>query len=133
MPLDISGPNWPPNYVPALSEWNAQFPIGRVSRGIIQSMPCQLQTQTIYGVKTSIGAFNCIVPPISSTQPGDWIMLMDIDYAAAANNVTFTATGPDLIAVYGQPLATSLIANVSDFWLMLMANTVNWRAIVRLA
>ena len=132
MPLDISGPNWPPNYIPTVAEWNAQLALGRVSRGIIQSMPCQLQTQTIYGVKTSIGAFNCIVPPLASTNPGDWIMLMDIDYNAAVNPVTLTATGPDQIALYGT-LQTPIIANVSDFWLMLMANTTSWRAIVRLA
>lgn len=132
MALDISGPNWPPNYIPTLAEWNAQLPLGRVSRGIIQSMPCQLQTQTIYGVRTSVGAFNCIVPPLSSTNPGDWIMLMDIDYNAAVNNVTFTSTGPDVIALYGTQ-QTSITADVSDFWLMLMANTTYWRAVVRLA
>lgn len=132
MALDISGPNWPPNYVPSLAEWNTQLPLGRVSRGIIQSMPCQLQTQTIYGVRTSVGAFNCIVPPLSSTQPGDWIMLMDIDYNASVNNVTLTATGPDLIALHANQL-TSISADVNDFWLMLMANTTNWRAVVRLA
>lgn len=132
MALDISGPNWPPNYVPTLAEWNSQFPIGRVSRGIIQSMPCQLQTQTIYGVRTSVAAFNCIVPPLSTTTPGDWIMLYDIDYNAANNPVTFTATGPDSIAMYAQSL-TSITADVSDFMVMLMANTTSWRAIVRLA
>lgn len=133
MALDISGPNWPPNYTPTLAEWNYQLPLGRVSRGVIQSMPCQLQTQTIYGVRTSVAAFNCIVPPLSSTQPGDWIMLMDIDYNAAVNNVTFTATGPDQIALYGNPLQPAITADINDFWLMLMANTTSWRAVVRLA
>lgn len=132
MPLDISGPNWPPNYIPSVAEWNTQLALGRVSRGVITSMPCQLQTQTIYGVKTSIAAFNCIVPPLASTQPGDWIMLMDLDYNAAANPTTLTATGPDQIALYGVN-QTAIAVNVSDYWLMLMANTTNWRAIVRLA
>ena len=133
MALDISGPNWPPNYVPTLAEWNAQFPIGRVSRGIIQSMPCQLQTQTIYGVKTALSTYNCIVPPLSSTQPGDWIMLFDIDYNANVNPTTFTSTGPDLIALYGYAPASSISANIADYMVMLMANTTSWRAIVRLA
>jgi hypothetical protein len=132
MPLDISGPNWPPNYTPTLQEWNTQLPLGRVSRGIIQSMPCQLQTQTIYGVRTSVAAFNCIVPPLATTQPGDWIMLFDIDYNAAANPVTLTATGPDNIALYGT-LGPNISADISDFEVILIANVASWRAIVRLA
>jgi hypothetical protein len=128
----IQGPNWPLNYIPTTDEWNFWLANGSIGRAIIQSMPCQLQTQCIYGVRTSIQPFNCIVPPLSSTQPGDWIMLYDIDYMADANPVTFTATGPDNIACYGN-LAPTLLADVADFMAMLIANTTSWRAIIKLA
>lgn len=132
MPQGVLGPNWPPNYIPSSAEWQAALSAGAVARGIIQSTPCQLTTMTIFGIRTSIGPFNAILPPLATTMPGDWIMLFDVDYNAFANNVTFTATGPDNIAIYGS-LQPTLVADVSDFMITFIANVGSWRANVRLA
>lgn len=132
MPQGVPGPLWPPNYIPTPDEWQAAFAAGAVGRGVIQSMPCQLSTMMIYGVRTGVGAFNCILPPLSTTKPGDWIILFDMEYNADANPTTFTATGPDAIACYGGQ-STTLTANVADYMVAFIADPSYWRAVVRLA
>lgn len=142
-----SNPGWTTGYVPSAAEWDStwsgkvDFPAsvdqggtgGRtgaaasyniLQRGLLIAST-QLQPVTRYGVKTGLGAMSFVVPASYSLSPGDWIDLADVDFYAATNHVTLTATGVDVIWSYGTS-ASSQTLSVSGFRITLIANTNGW-------
>ena len=146
-----SNPGWPTGYVPTASEWEQAFSAkvdypAAVSQGgsgamtayganyniaqrSILSASSAVQLCTSYGIATSAAAISVFLPPLAGLQAGDWIDLYDVDFNAAANNVSVVAHGVDQISLYGTPAGTQTL-NVSGVRCRLVANTTTWSMIV---
>lgn len=96
---------------------------------VVSGAPVTLITQGRYSLRTSTGAITLNLPALSSVSTGDWIDLLDIDYAANTNNVTINAAGADQIALFTAAAGTQTL-NLAGVHAMLVANATNWRLAV---
>lgn len=147
-----SNPGWPTGFVPTSSQWASAFsskmdypgPVNQggtgaiaaegasynlLLRGLIGETPFATVPLTLYGVQTSIAALTIDLPAISAITPGDWLVLLDIDYNAAVNNITVAAFGSDEIALFGASASTQTL-NISGVCVLLMANLTSWTMVV---
>lgn len=81
-----------------------------------------LTAGTVYGVKTSLGAFSATLPQLSTVTPGAIVMIEDVDYNAGVNALTVNAFAGDQISDHGV-LAASTLLNISNTVLTLMADS----------
>lgn len=142
-------PGWVNGYIPPAGEWNSafsakvDFPVPpdqateialavQAGMGQLPSGNAVLAVGTTNGIRTSVGPFVGSLPPLSTVQPGSFIILYDADYSANINPIVVNAQAPDLIGLYNEFLP-SISINIADVYILIGANVNGWRAIVRTA
>lgn len=95
---------------------------------LVTSSGMQLFINGFFGVKTSLGAFTGILPPLDSVAAPGYLEVADIDYDAAAHNYTVEAFSGDMISDHGV-LGASYVINVSNTITRFIANTNSWTVI----
>lgn len=147
-----SNPGWPFGFVPTSAQWAAAFsskvdypaPIDQGGTGAQTAAGANYNTQqrqlvatptvaaqplTVYSARTGLSAITFSLPPLGGVSPGDWISIADVDFNANTNNITITANGSDVIALYGTT-AGSQVLNVAGVQARLVANATYWRLLV---
>lgn len=147
-----SNPGWATGYVPSATEWAAEWsskvdfpaPIDQggtggqtsstanyniLQRTLIGTTPFNLDLMTVYGLQTSLSALSVFLPPLATTQLGDWIDLEDVDYNVNVNNVTITASGTEQIQLFGVG-SNSQVLNVAGVRCRIWANNGFWSLLV---
>jgi hypothetical protein len=143
-----SNPGWKFGYVPSPGEWANVFsgkvdypaPIAQGGTGgqtapagnynlqqralLAVSDVAAIKPLTNYGLRTSTGHLEILLPSIATVADGDWILLTDVDYDAAANNVTISGSGANQIALHGVPASTQSITVDGGQALLIVKNGV---------
>lgn len=87
-----------------------------------------LATNTFYGVRTSGGAYTLTLPALAAQAKPAYLEVADIDYNAAANNVTINAGVGDLVSYHGVTSGTYKITT-SNLIVRFIANLTYWTVI----
>lgn len=147
-----NNPGWALGFVPTAAQWNNEFaskvdypaPVAQggtggvtaqvavynlLQRALIGSTAFSLAALTVYGVNTSVGAFNLFLPLLATLEPGDWIEVADVDFNANVNNITVTAAMSDQIALYNAA-AGAQVMNVAGSRARFVVNNSAWRMLV---
>lgn len=129
-----SNPGWATGFIPTAQEWAQAFsskvdfpaPVGQGGTGglsafsgnynlqqrvLISATATELAALSIYGVRTALGAFEVLLPPVASLQPGDWLELLDVDSSANTNPITVTASGTDDIVFQGTTAGAQVLSS----------------------
>lgn len=144
-----SSPGWAFGYVPTPGEWNNTFagkvdfpaPVNQGGTGAqtVQGANGNLQQRSLinasnvptlatlsnYGVQTSTGGMALPLPAISSVQPGDWIDILDVDFAANTNPFNLVCSGDDQLTLWGVT-GSSATFNIAGTRVRVVANAGIW-------